>query len=472
MAGSGTVEYTTELRPSKSQWKWTFLSSMANYIDAGSIVAGASGLSLWQTFFHMSNSFVGILAAFSSNAISAGVGALIGGRICDLFGRKRIYSWDLLVYAFGILWIIFAMNAWMLVVGYVIVGLAVGADVPASWTIIAEIAPNKSRGKMSGMAQALWNTGPIVCLLLAFAFSHLGVLGTRLVFAHLFILAMVTWFMRRGMVESARWKSAVERKDEKVKSGSGTTARQPENAALSAQSDVGFKAFLRKPHFGAIVFCIGMYGIWNLNAGTNGFFFPYILRTVGAESQSTSVLMQCLGFFLGLLSTLFIFMPFSDRVNRRLFFGISALMQVVAMILFAVFPLTMGVALAYLLLGNICGGFGQQAFFQLWSAELFPTRLRSTSSRYRLCRGPGRPWNLELLRSYPDGDRISQTGLDLDWLSLYQWTDWRYLDAENQRQVTGRDRGRTHQSLIYSIDRIRVVELSTGLSDSRECMRT
>ena len=54
---------------------------------------------------------VGLIGAFSSNAISAGVGALIGGWLCDRYGRKRIYQWDLLLYAFGLLWIIFAAGA-------------------------------------------------------------------------------------------------------------------------------------------------------------------------------------------------------------------------------------------------------------------------------------------------------------------------------------------------------------------------
>lgn len=47
--------------------------------------------------------------------------------------------------------------------------------------------------------------------------------------------------------------------------------------------------------------------------------------------------------------------------------------------LLAVFPLTTPVALAYLVLVWFGSGFGAQSFFQLWSAELFPTLLRSTA---------------------------------------------------------------------------------------------
>ncbi|WP_051344237.1 MFS transporter [Alicyclobacillus herbarius] len=356
-------------KPTRRQWKWTALAAMANYIDAGSIVAGASGLGLWQTYFHMSNSLVGLLGAISSNAISAGVGALIGGRICDKFGRKKIYSWDLLVYAFGLLWIIFAIKAWMIVVGYIIVGLAVGADVPASWTVIAELAPTKSRGKLSGLAQALWNTGPMVCLLLAAALSPLGVLGTRLVFVHLFIIALVTWMMRRGMAESIRWQQA-----------SGTrSAAERKTSDYGGLSRDGYRALFTERHIGALVFLISMYGLWNLNAGTQGFFSPYILQTVGGESHAMSLIMGCLGFALGVLGNLFIFMPFIDRVNHRVFFGVSALLQVCGMALFGMFPLTIFVVLCNVVLGSLAGGFGQQAFFQLWSSELFPTMIRSTA---------------------------------------------------------------------------------------------
>src|SRR5665213_2114427 len=39
-----------------------------------------------------------------------------------------------------------------------------------------------------------------------------------------------------------------------------------------------------------------MYGLWNLWAGTNGFFFPHVLRTVGSQSQGVGVLVQATGF--------------------------------------------------------------------------------------------------------------------------------------------------------------------------------
>ena len=91
-----------------------------------------------------------------------------------------MYQWDLLLYAFGLLWIIFATEPWMLVFGYVFTGLAVGVDVPASWTLIAEAAPKGKHGRHGGLAQVLWLTGPLVVLLMGLALSGAGLLGVRL----------------------------------------------------------------------------------------------------------------------------------------------------------------------------------------------------------------------------------------------------------------------------------------------------
>lgn len=56
-----------------SPWKKTILAAMTSYIDAGSIVAGAAGLSLWQAYLGMSGFQMGLLAALSSSSASASV---------------------------------------------------------------------------------------------------------------------------------------------------------------------------------------------------------------------------------------------------------------------------------------------------------------------------------------------------------------------------------------------------------------
>jgi MFS transporter, SP family, inositol transporter len=345
----------------REEWKNTILAGLANYIDAGSIVAGSAALALWVETYHLSTTFVGLIGAFSANAISAGVGALIGGRLCDRFGRKKIYQYDMIFYAFGMLWLVFASQPWMIVVGFVLVGLAVGADIPASWSLIAEMAPRGARGKHSGVAQVLWYLGPVVVLVLFFFLAPLGVLGARIVFAHLAVIAIVLTLLRAKMKESQRWTDA-----------------QAAVRVGAAKVSV-WRELLRAKHVKSMLFLIGMYGMWNLWAGTNGFFFPYILRTVGSQTQAMSVILQAGSFAIGMASIGFVFMQLSDRMNQRVLFAASAIIQIAGMSLLALFPLTLPMAMLHIFLMSFGGGFGAQSFFQLWSAELFPTLIRSSA---------------------------------------------------------------------------------------------
>jgi inositol transporter-like SP family MFS transporter len=253
--------------------------------------------------------------------------------------------------------LVFAFAPWMIVVGFLIVGLAVGADIPASWSLIAEQAPDDRRGKHSGVAQVLWYLGPVVVLLLSLALTGLGELGARIVFAHLLVIALGLTFLRSRMKESERWEAA---QAEGVVKLPVSTLFQPKYLA-------------------SILGLVGMYGFWNLWAGTNGFFFPYILRTVGAATQTQSVAIQALSFAIGMVSIGLIFMRYADKVNQRTLFAISAIIQVIGMALLAVFPLTIPIAILYVFLLQFGGGFGAQSFFQLWSSEMFPTMLRSTA---------------------------------------------------------------------------------------------
>lgn len=339
-------------------WRDTILAGLANYIDAGSIVAGSAALAFWKEDYGLSDTFIGLIAAFSANAISAGVGALIGGILCDKFGRKKIYQYDMLFYAFGMAWLVFATAPWMIVLGFVLVGLAVGADIPASWSLIAEQAPEDGRGRHSGVAQVLWYLGPVVVLLAGLALASYGLFGIRLIFAHLLILALALTLLRSKMHESRYWLEA-----------------QAEHQVQPA----GFRELFQPRYLKSMLFLIGMYGFWNLWAGVNGFFFPYILRTVGGQTQEASIALQALNFGLGIFSIFFVFMKLSDKMNQRALFLISALLQVGGMMLLAVFPLTTGIALLHIVIMATAVGFGAQSFFQLWSSELFPTLIRSTA---------------------------------------------------------------------------------------------
>lgn len=113
----------------------------------------ATSLSLWQEHFGFTDWTVGLVAAISANAFGAAVGAMIGGPLGDRYGRKFIYTYDLILYMLGTLLVVFAAAPWMLLVGVVLTGIAVGAGVPVAWTYIAEQAPEGQRARHVGTAQ-------------------------------------------------------------------------------------------------------------------------------------------------------------------------------------------------------------------------------------------------------------------------------------------------------------------------------
>ena len=345
----------------RDDWRNTILAGLANYIDAGSIVAGSVALALWKDIYGLSDSFIGLIGAFSANAISAGLGALIGGILCDRFGRKKIYQYDMLFYAFGMMFLVFASAPWMIVLGFVLVGLAVGADIPASWSLIAEQAPDKKRGAHSGVAQLLWYLGPVAVLTAAYFLQPFGIDGVRWLFAHLAVLALALTFLRSKMRESRRWEEA-----------------QAAGLETSEARRAGWRVLLSPPYLGSMLFLASMYGFWNLWAGYNGFFTPYLIEQNNLPVW-TATLLPASYFGIGMFSILFVFMTLSDKVNQRLLFGISAGLHIFGMALLAIFGFKLEVVIAHVVIMGIAGGFGAQSFFQLWSAELFPTAIRSTA---------------------------------------------------------------------------------------------
>lgn len=357
--GTGDTEHII----TPQHWRWSVLAGMASYLDAGSIVALSAGLALFQTTYHLSGGAVGALAAIGPNALGCAVGAFAGGRLGDKLGRKRIYKYDLLVYAVGILCIAAAVNPVMLFAGTFVVGLAVGTDVPTSLALVGEFSPAKARGKLVGFTQCAWNLGPVIVLLLALLLTPLGLTGIRMVFVHLAVVALVTWALRQGLAESARWQAA---------------SKEPISAARK------IRALFSGANLRALVWTAMIYVFWNLAAGTNGIFTPYIIKTLHAGSQAASVALSCAGFALGILGTIFIYMRLADRSHRarRTMWGIGAVMQVLAFAAYLVFPFVVPIIIVNIVLFGVGSAMAGEAVYKTFSQELFPTMLRGTAQGF------------------------------------------------------------------------------------------
>ena len=110
----------------KNSLKSTLAVSLTNYLDAGAIVAGASGLTLWKDYLGLTEGHLGWLNAISANCLGAAIGAIIGGFMADKYGRKAIYTYNMLVYMLGVLIVMISMNFPTLLLGFLITGISVG----------------------------------------------------------------------------------------------------------------------------------------------------------------------------------------------------------------------------------------------------------------------------------------------------------------------------------------------------------
>ncbi len=342
-------------------WKATISVAMSNYIDAGSIIAIATSLGFWQSAFGLTDEMVGILAAFSANAFGAAIGAVLGGPLTDWFGRKFIYTYDLVLYMLGVLLAVFSANIAMLFIAFLITGIAVGASVPASWTYIAEQAPTDSRAKHVGTAQLAWSIGPLIGFALAALLAPLGLVGSRIIFAHLFVVAFIVWWLRQGLPESAIWK-------------------QSRNDHAPTAAGRGVLALLsKKANITALLFLFGVYGFWNLVAGQAGIFMPRVYAATGVREPVHQYLLQVLLWGCTVAGTYFGFMLFADRMSRRVLYAGGAALGIAGWTALVFAPPGWISLLAFAIAWGTSAGIGAQAFYGLWTAELFATPYRASA---------------------------------------------------------------------------------------------
>ena len=398
----------------KSSLKSTIAVSLTNYLDAGAIVAGASGLTLWKDYLALSEAHLGWLNAISANCLGAAIGAIIGGFLADKYGRKAIYTYNMLVYMAGVLCILLATSFTQLLLGFLITGISVGVGVPASWTYISESSEVKNRGRNIGISQMAWGIGPTVILILGTLLAPptggagsegwlfplvqavaawfgvegggaLHVFSSRIVFVSLFVVALIAWLLQRQLDESKEWV-AMRASGEK----------QPGTFASFG------KLFTVRTNVLTLLFLAGMYLTWNLVASVMGFFQQHIYETAGGLSKAAANLLS-VGQWLGIIATTFVFSMIVDKVNQRwlYFLGVSFAVLAWAMVL-TVGITSMAGLLLFTLLWALQAGISVQSFYALWASELFPARYRAAAQgiMFFIVRGLSAAWGLGFVYIY------------------------------------------------------------------------
>ena len=385
--------------------KRTIAVSLTNYLDAGAIVAGASGLTLWQKYLGLSELHLGWLNFISANCLGAAIGAIIGGFLADKYGRKFIYTYNLLVYMVGVVLVMCSVNFLMLLAGFLVTGISVGIGVPASWTYISESSETNKRGRNICISQMSWGFGPMIILLLGMFFAPdgylfswvealghavggaglsgdaLNVFSSRVVFLSLFIVAFIAWNMQRKLEESSDWKATRE----------AVKAKGEDTGLLHAFAVL----FSNKTAVKTVCFLASIYLTWNLVASVMGFFQPHIYETAGGVSNEQANMLSCVGWAIVVAIT-FVLSFLIDKLPHKLFYVLGLVAALATWFVIISGVNGMGGLWAFSILWGINGGLSVQIFYALWGSELFPAKFRAGAQglMFFIVRGLSAIWGL------------------------------------------------------------------------------
>ena len=383
--------------------KSTLAVSLTNYLDAGAIVAGASGLTLWQNYLGLSEVHLGWLNFISANCLGAAVGAIIGGFLADKYGRKFIFTYNLLVYMLGVLTVMLSVNYRRLLCGFLITGISVGVGVPASWTYISESSENNNRGRNICISQMSWGVGPMVILLLGMLFAPGGylfgwveslahsiggdglsieatnVFSSRVVFFSLFVVAFIAWNLQRGLQESSEFEA--------------TKASGEQKAGLIDNIKVLFQ---NKIAVRTVIFLATIYLTWNLVASVMGFFQPHIYETAGGVTNEQANWMNCIQWAI-IVGVTFVVSKFIDKTSHKAIYTFGLLVAISAWLVIVTIGVSGPAGLwAFAILWGVQGGSSPQIFYALWGSELFPAKFRAGAQglMFFIVRGLSALWGL------------------------------------------------------------------------------
>ncbi|MBZ3906051.1 MFS transporter [Streptomyces griseiscabiei] len=356
----GTTDTTS------NPWKTATLAGMASYLDAAALVT--SGIAIGGYYaapLRLDPGTIGLLLGLQTLAFA--VGALFGGRLGDRFGRRTVFTCSLVLYAAGVLLLLVAASPVLLFAGVVATGLAIGADLPVSLALVNEEAPPGRKGTMVVFSGMLWLAGIVAVLLLSSFMGARGMLGGRILFAHLLAVAVVVLLLRLTLRESAEWTAARRAAD-----------TRPDSAAGSIEFG-RVRDLFRAPTVHALLATGLYYATWNLGANTLGQFGTFLWTALAHGEVARYSQLTLLGLPVGFAAGL-VFMRAVDRPARHAWFAAGTALLVVAWSLPALFGPGEVTLVAVMLVSGLGNSFAGEAIYKIWSQEFFPTLLRATAT--------------------------------------------------------------------------------------------
>jgi inositol transporter-like SP family MFS transporter len=353
-----TSRKTQTVRP----WWVAIVCGLASYIDACVIFSSGIALVIYQNTIGTTHGQIGILSGALIFCIA--IGALVGGRLGDRYGRRSVFILTMAMIVAGSALLVLMTSFAGLFIGTILVGLGAGADLPVSLAAIAEAASDENRGKLLGFSQIMWILGILGSLGCSSIVGNMGRLGGQIMFGQPGIVSLITLFLRLGIPESDKWKAS--------------HARQSAGLETAPENRTSVKDLLRVPFRAPFLALLLFYPFTNMGVNTGGQFGTYIWVNVIGKSVRFASIISLAGFPLSIFWAYW-FMRIADTAKRFSYFQIGA----VAMLLHYFVPVIFGFSITTMIMATLLSGFAFAFAFEgimkVWTQESFPTLLRTTA---------------------------------------------------------------------------------------------
>ena len=356
------------------------------------VISGANAALKKQ--FHLDDGGLGATVAIAT--VGTIIGALIGGRSADRFGRRKLLFFIGILYVLGALGTALAPSHLVLMIFRFIGGIGVGLSSVCAPIYTAEIAPARVRGRLVGLVQFNIVLGILVAYLSNYIIDLIvhdqeiawrWMLGVMVVPSVLFLVFLMTvpetprWLMAKGHEEKAiaisrRLCNTVEESDEQI--------QEIRDQLAAAGSQATLSQFFTRRYFKviALAFFIAMF---NQLSGINAilYYAPEVMKQAGADDNAALLMSVAVGL-MNLIATMAA-LTVIDRIGRRSLMIVGSIGYLVSMgFLTAVMFMFQGhfnstsstLVLIGLLVFIAAHAFGQGSVIWVFISEIFPTRVR------------------------------------------------------------------------------------------------
>lgn len=151
----------------------------------------------------LSSLWVGLIAAAPLFGIF--IGSPLGGWATDKFGRKPMFLVDMALFVVSSALQFFVDSAVQLFVIRLLMGIAIGGEYSIGFTLMAEFAPARLRGRLLALTVVAWYVGFMVAFLVGHVLLTATDLSWRAILGSSTVIALALFLGRIGLPESPRW---------------------------------------------------------------------------------------------------------------------------------------------------------------------------------------------------------------------------------------------------------------------------